>query len=164
MRRAGQTPHGARPNREGASGSPGMRAGSARHNLRVGRLSRAAMRGPEEWPSRLEQSGGQNSAYRSGCHKHIIFHQLIDSTSHTCKRLPDLAHQPTLTFVGIALTSPEETHGFFIFNILRTIHDGKNIAVVQWPRRHPRSGRCRRGRSPLDSSHTRPQSEFCSRP
>src|ERR1700688_3657571 len=55
MRRAGQTPHGARPNREEASGGPsgfaGMRAGSARHNLRVGRLSPAVMRGPEERPS-----------------------------------------------------------------------------------------------------------------
>src|SRR5216683_1115505 len=79
MRRAGQTPHGARPNREGASGSPGMRAGSARHNLRVGRLSRAAMLGPEEWPSRLEQSGGQNSAYRSGCNISFSFNNLLTS-------------------------------------------------------------------------------------
>src|SRR4051794_13554403 len=55
MRRAGQTPHGARPNREGAWGGlnkpPEARACSARHNLPVGRLSRAVMRGPEEWPS-----------------------------------------------------------------------------------------------------------------
>src|ERR1019366_2272680 len=56
MRRAGQTPHGARPNREGfpseASALAGTRAGSARHTLRVGRLSLAVMRGQEECPSR----------------------------------------------------------------------------------------------------------------
>src|ERR1700686_3125943 len=54
MERAGQTPHGARPNREGAGSERKLRlarAGSARHNLRVGRLSCAVMRGPEEWPS-----------------------------------------------------------------------------------------------------------------
>jgi hypothetical protein len=50
MRRAGQTPHGARPNRE----EVGLRLGTCwlgASNLRVGRLSRAVMRGPEEWPS-----------------------------------------------------------------------------------------------------------------
>src|SRR5450432_3277960 len=50
MRRAGQTPHGARPNREEARLRPdACRLGAP--NLRVGRLSRAVMRGPEEWPS-----------------------------------------------------------------------------------------------------------------
>src|SRR6478609_8191644 len=54
MQRAGQTPHGARPNREGAYAKRKLRrvrAGSVRHNLRVGRLSCAVMRSPEEWPS-----------------------------------------------------------------------------------------------------------------
>jgi len=54
MQRARQTPHGARPNREGAYAKRKLRwarAGSARHNLRVGRLSCAVMRSPEEWPS-----------------------------------------------------------------------------------------------------------------
>jgi hypothetical protein len=62
MQRAGQTPHGARPNREGAYAKRKLqrvRAGSARHNLRVGRLSCAVMRSPEEWPSR-----GSNPADR----------------------------------------------------------------------------------------------------
>src|SRR6266852_8587063 len=50
MERAWQTPHGARPNREEARLRPGAcRLGAP--NLRVGRLSRAVMRGPEEWPS-----------------------------------------------------------------------------------------------------------------
>src|SRR6267154_2374865 len=49
MERAGQTPHGARPNREEAWFRPGAcRLGAP--NLRVGRLSCAAMRGLEEWP------------------------------------------------------------------------------------------------------------------
>ena len=50
MQRAGQAPHGARPNREEAW----LRSGACRlgaPNLRVGRLSRAVMHGPEEWPS-----------------------------------------------------------------------------------------------------------------
>src|SRR5260370_548010 len=55
MCRAGQTPHGARPNREEArcrraSFRPGA-CWLGAPNLRVGRLSRAVMRGPEEWPS-----------------------------------------------------------------------------------------------------------------
>jgi hypothetical protein len=37
MQRAGQTPHGARPNREEVPASAGARAGPARHHLRVGR-------------------------------------------------------------------------------------------------------------------------------
>ncbi len=57
MPRAGQTPHGARPNREEVRGfdfriraADTCRLGAS--NLRVGRLSRAVMRGPEEWSSR----------------------------------------------------------------------------------------------------------------
>src|SRR5215472_720969 len=47
MEAAGQTPHGARPNRGGRPS--GRRAGSVRHNFRVGRWSRTAMHGLEEW-------------------------------------------------------------------------------------------------------------------
>jgi len=66
MSRAGQTPHGARPNREGVPASAGcvparrVNRAPARasafdgcsENLRVGRLSYAVMCSPEEWPSR----------------------------------------------------------------------------------------------------------------
>jgi len=47
MRGAGQTPHGARPNREGVA--PKARACLlGAQNLRVGRLSHSAMNGLEE--------------------------------------------------------------------------------------------------------------------
>src|SRR5438105_3831944 len=77
MRRARQTPHGARPNREG------VRNASFEHVLarRVqppGRSleprSNARPRGMAVPP---EQSGGQNSAYRSGCHKCLLRLPLI---------------------------------------------------------------------------------------
>lgn len=34
-----------------------------------------------------------------------------------------------LTFVGVALLSPEEAHSFVIFDILRTIHDVDHFAL-----------------------------------
>ena len=70
MERAGQTPHGARPNRKeawfGAQASarrvPARRAKPSGRSLEP--RSNARPRGMAVLP---EQSGGQNSAYRSGC-------------------------------------------------------------------------------------------------
>src|SRR5581483_11776620 len=50
MRQARQTPHGARPNREGVRGNPNTCRLGAFH-LRVGRSSYTVMCGLEEWPS-----------------------------------------------------------------------------------------------------------------
>src|SRR5271169_356508 len=76
MRQAGQTPHGARPNREGAWGGlnkPCLRRVPARCAKPPGRSlephSNVRPRGMTVPP---EQSGGQNSAYRSGCHKVFV--------------------------------------------------------------------------------------------
>src|SRR5207253_10322950 len=72
MWRAGQTPHGARPNREGP-----------RVRLRTCRLGASQPPGrslephsnarPRGMTVLLEQSGRQNSAYRSGCHNLSYF-------------------------------------------------------------------------------------------
>ena len=62
---AGQTPPGARPNRGGRHGAKAPMQGCFSPVARVGRARRAAMRVPEEWPSRRPARGvGQNPAYR----------------------------------------------------------------------------------------------------
>src|SRR5580704_17658075 len=73
MQRAGQTPHGARPNREGLGF--GVKA-SAGGTCRLGASQppgRSLEPRSNAWPRGMtvlrEQSGRQNSAYRSGCHK-----------------------------------------------------------------------------------------------
>jgi hypothetical protein len=72
MARAGQTPHGARPNREEVRGfdrghvparcvKPSGRSLEPRSDAR-----------PRGMAVQQEQSRGQNSAYRSGCHKILL--------------------------------------------------------------------------------------------
>src|ERR1700726_2372210 len=69
MQRAGQTPHGARPNREGARNF-GFAHASARRVKPPGRsLEPGSDAGPRGMAVPPERSGGQHSAYRSGCHK-----------------------------------------------------------------------------------------------
>ena len=76
MARAGQTPHGARPNREGARGNSGTCwLGASQppgRSLEPG--SNAGPRGMTVLPQ-----GRQNSAYRSGCHKLSSFQLLRKS-------------------------------------------------------------------------------------
>ena len=67
MRRAWQTPHGARPNREEA-GDFGLRHVPARCVKPPGRsLEPSSNAGPRGMTVLPEQSGRQNSAYRFGC-------------------------------------------------------------------------------------------------
>src|SRR5205807_4206320 len=74
MQRAWQTPHGARPNRKG----PGFawetcRLGASQPSGRsLEPRSNARPRGMTVPPQ-----GGQNSAYRSGCHKLIVVIYLL---------------------------------------------------------------------------------------
>src|SRR5258707_9265791 len=69
MQRAGQTPHGARPNREGARNF-GFAHAPARRVKPPGRsLEPGSDAGPRGMAVPPERSGGQNSAYRFGCHK-----------------------------------------------------------------------------------------------
>ncbi len=98
MRRAGQTPHGARPNREEVPPwrpvldirqEPAATAGRvpARRAIPPGRSleprSNARPRGMTVPPQ-----GGQNSAYRSGCHI-ISTIQVLRSPQHfRCSQLP----------------------------------------------------------------------------
>jgi hypothetical protein len=66
MRRAGQTPHGARPNREGAwLRSSACRLGAPQPP------GRSLEPRSNAWPRGMTvpSQDGQNSAYRSGCHK-----------------------------------------------------------------------------------------------
>src|SRR5882724_4112260 len=72
MRRARQTPHGARPNREGAEASAlgACRLGAPQPPGRS--LEPRSNARPRGMTVPLEQSGGQNSAYRSGCHKLLL--------------------------------------------------------------------------------------------
>jgi hypothetical protein len=72
MQRAGQTPHGARPNREGARNF-GFAHAPARRVKPPGRsLEPGSDAGPRGMAVPPERSGGQNSAYRSGCHKLLL--------------------------------------------------------------------------------------------
>src|SRR4030081_99975 len=73
MRRAGQTPHGAKPNREGFSGQTFGDAGNA---CRLGAPQppgRSLEPRSNAWPRGMTvpPQGGQNSAYRSGWHKFL---------------------------------------------------------------------------------------------
>ena len=72
MQRAGQTTHGARPNREEAWDF-GFGHVPARCVKPSGRSLEPRS---NAWPRGMavppEQSGGQNSAYRSGCHKLLL--------------------------------------------------------------------------------------------
>ena len=75
MHSAGQTPHGARPNREGFPASlracwDACRLGAPQPPGRS--LEPRSNARPRGMTVPLEQSGGQNSAYRSGCHKLLL--------------------------------------------------------------------------------------------
>ena len=93
MPRAGQTPHGARPNREevrdfGCGHVPARCVKPSGRSLEP--RSNARPRGMAVPP---EQSSGQNSAYRSGCHK-LLFSitskankaRCDSGVTHTCSR------------------------------------------------------------------------------
>src|SRR5580765_5724475 len=73
MSRAGQTPHGARPNREEVRGF-GCGHVPARCVEPSGRsLEPRSDARPRGMVVPQEQSRGQNSAYRSGCHKLLLY-------------------------------------------------------------------------------------------
>jgi hypothetical protein len=76
MRRAGQTPHGARPNREGPRVRPRTcRLGASQPPGRS--LEPRSNAWPRGMTVLLEQSSRQNSAYRSGCHNLIKISNLL---------------------------------------------------------------------------------------
>jgi hypothetical protein len=90
MRRAGQTPHGARPNREGVRdfGSDTCRLGASQPPGRsLEPRSNAWPRGMIVLP---EQSGRQNSAYRSGCHMYFVFRPHSRTRHQAQRRRPPL--------------------------------------------------------------------------
>src|SRR5580692_587139 len=95
MQRAGQTTHGARPNRKGVRGF-GRGHVPAR---RVQPSGRSLEPRSDAWPRGmtvpLEQSGGQNSAYRSGCRNLFL---LI--TSRTIK----ISCDASMTRLAVATT------------------------------------------------------------
>src|SRR5712691_3342721 len=76
MQRAGQTTHGARPNRKGAEL---ILTNQFLHVPArcVQPSGRSLEPRSDAWPRGMtvppEQSGGQNSAYRSGCHILLVF-------------------------------------------------------------------------------------------
>ena len=72
MQRAGQTPHGARPNREGARNFGSAHAPARRVKPPGRSLEPGSDAGPRGMAVPPERSGGQNSAYRSGCHKLLL--------------------------------------------------------------------------------------------
>ena len=72
MQRAGQTPHGARPNREGARNFGSAHAPARRVKPPGRSLEPRSDAGPRGMAVAPERSGGQNSAYRSGCHKLLL--------------------------------------------------------------------------------------------
>src|SRR5208337_1192373 len=94
MQRAGQTTHGARPNREEVR-SFGLEHVPARCVKPSGRSleprSNARPRGMAVPP---EQSGGQNSAYRSGCHRFSKFILREHSMSAPSRR-PEIRRRRT---------------------------------------------------------------------
>ena len=78
MQRAGQTTHGARPNRKGVRSLVLTDQGFGHVQARCVQPSgRSLEPRSNAWPRGmtvpLEQSGGQNSAYRFGCHTSFIF-------------------------------------------------------------------------------------------
>jgi hypothetical protein len=98
MLRAGQTPHGARPNREEVPASAG-RVPARRASLppaRVFGLRWCALKPPgrsleprsDVWPRGMAvpPEGGQNSAYRSGC---LLFNNLRVVSLKSCQNLAD---------------------------------------------------------------------------
>ena len=77
MQRAGQTTHGARPNREEVRDLILTNQDFGHVPARCVQPSgRSLEPRSNAWPRRMgvppEQSGGQNSAYRSGCHKFLL--------------------------------------------------------------------------------------------
>src|ERR1700730_5340198 len=81
MQRAGQTPHGARPNREGARNFGSAHAPARRVKPPGRSLEPGSDAGPRGMAVPPERSGGQNSAYRSGCHKLLCFPLFASSIS-----------------------------------------------------------------------------------
>src|SRR6202795_2998367 len=78
MRRAGQTPHGARPNREGVQ----FRLGACRLGAPQP-PGRSLEPRSNAWPRGMTvpPQGGQNSAYRSGCHNLFTVISLLTTSS-----------------------------------------------------------------------------------
>jgi hypothetical protein len=77
MSRAGQTPHGARPNRKGVRGFGSSESGRGHVPARCVQPSGRSLEPrsdarPRGMAVQREQSRGQNSAYRSGCHKLLL--------------------------------------------------------------------------------------------
>ena len=93
MRRAWQTPHGARPNREGVRNASFEHV-PARHVQPPGRSleprSNARPRGMAVLP---DPSGRQNSAYRSGCHNFLFS---ATCTNCACDCGADVTHVQSL--------------------------------------------------------------------
>src|SRR5271165_2889012 len=107
MQRAGQTTHGARPNREEVR-SFGLEHVPARCVKPSGRSLEPRS---NAWPRGMavppEQSGGQNSAYRSGCHKLFL---LIASKANNRVSAPLVAAAGT-TFLCLRYAQEREIRG-----------------------------------------------------
>jgi len=114
MQRAGQTPHGARPNREGpgvgVKTSPGItcRLGASQPPGRS--LEPRSNARPRGMTVLLEKSGRQNSAYRSGCHiSRLRFSPPISSPRDTAG-IPPLSYRcaarPVRRFAEPTLLAP----------------------------------------------------------
>ena len=100
MQRAGQTPHGARPNREGPGF--GVKASPGR-TCRLGASQppgRSLEPRSNAWPRGMtvlrEQSSRQNSAYRSGCHK-FLFSVTYRTPHPMVSAVKNIGSQPTST-------------------------------------------------------------------
>ena len=119
MQRAGQTTHGARPNRKGVRGF-GCGHVPAR---RVQPSGRSLEPRSDAWPRGMtvppEQSGGQNSAYRSGCRliapllchsglsKMTWFKQLFGSTRRITVNNPLIIQSPRIGFFNLLGSSAQ---------------------------------------------------------
>ena len=114
---AGQTPPGARPNRGGRHGAKALMQGCFSPVARVGRVRRAAMRVPEEWPSRRPATGvGQNPAYRPsgtflllnlGDTARLVPAASVGTTIGGGRTMEPLRHLAPLTHRHLGKTLPE---------------------------------------------------------
>jgi hypothetical protein len=129
-------PQKRRPRRRAAAGQrppkgnrPPRRERSARSNFSsnlFGEVDTACPMAGERARDPNRRCGRMNRNHRHQNHRHRSRHRRRRRSHHRNVKIVRSLSLP-LTLIRIALFSPEEGHGLFVFNILRTIHDGNDL-------------------------------------